>query len=279
MTLRSGLAAWFALALVTTGCAPAASTTPVRRQEVVVFAASSLTDVLSAVKTTVESRSPNLRIAINFGASSVLRTQLEQGAQADLFIAADQRQMQLAAGHSLLAAPSQVVARNQLVLIVPASNPGNVTSVNDLARPGLRFVMAGADVPIGRYARQSLANMDKDAAFGATFSSRVLANAVSQEANVRAIVTKIQLGEGDAALVYSTDVTAGARGQVRVLAIPDEFNVLASYPAALINGGRNLPGAETLLNYLLSPAGQDDFRRFGFLPAAPTIPASPTPTR
>lgn len=277
MTLRSRLV-YLTLALLTVGCSPRVSTPAQSRREVVVFAASSLTDVLADVKAQVERRSPDLQITINFGASSVLRTQLEQGARADLLITADDRQMQLAADRQLLAAPATVVASNRLVIIVPAKNPGNVAAAKDLARPGLRVVTTSNDVPIGHYARQSLANMDRDPAFGADFSARVLANVVSEETNVRAVVAKIQLGEGDAAIVYNSDVTAGVRDQLRVIPIPDAFNVVARYPAALLASGQNQAGARVLVDYLVSPDGQADFKRFGFLPANTNGPGSPSAT-
>lgn len=265
------------LALQTVGCATAASAPARSRREVIVFAASSLTDVLTDAKAQVERRSPELRVTINFGASSVLRTQLEQGARADLLITADDRQMRLAADRQLLAGQPTVVASNRLVIIVPAKNPGNVAAPIDLARPGLRVVTTSNDVPIGHYARQSLASMDRDPAFGADFSARVQANVVSEETNVRAVLAKIQLGEGDAAIVYNSDVTAGVRDQLRVIPIPDAFNVAARYPAALLANGQNQAGARALLDYLVSPDGQADFKRFGFLPVD-SGPASPSAT-
>lgn len=264
------------LALLTTACGPRVASSANGRREIVVFAASSLTDVLGEVKTTWEQRTPDVKVTINFGASSILRTQLEQGARADLFITADEQQMALAASHTLLAGPARTVASNRLVLIVPAKNPGRIAEVRDLARPGVRLVTTSDDVPIGHYTRTALASMDQSPEYGADFSSRVLANVVTQETNVRAVVAKIQLGEGDAAIVYSSDVTAGVREQLRVIAIPDQFNVVAKYPAALLAGSKHSADARALLGYLESTDGQATFQRFGFLPASEPAPARPT---
>ena len=125
-------------------------------------------------------------------------------------------------------------------------------------------------VLIGNYARQALAKMAQDPAFGAGFDQKVLANLKSQEANVRAVVGKVQLGEADAAITYATDVTPDAAKDVQAIAIPDQFNVVATYPIAVVKGSQNRAAAQAFIAYLRSPAGQAVLKKWGFILDADT---------
>jgi molybdate transport system substrate-binding protein len=159
--------------------------------------------------------------------------------------------------------------RNQLVAIVPAAAPAQVMRLQDLAKPGVKLVLTNKEVPVGNYARQALAKMSQDAAFGSEFATRVLANLVSEETNVRQVVAKVQLGEAHAGIVYASDVTPAVRGAVQVLAIPAPFNVIASYPIAVVREAPNAAGARAFIDYVLSPAGQAILTQHGFLAVAP----------
>jgi molybdate transport system substrate-binding protein len=133
----------------------------------------------------------------------------------------------------------------------------------------LKLVLAQKDVPVGNYARQALDKFSADAAYGPDFSSKVLANLVSEEANVKAVVTKIQLGEADAGIVYVTDVTAGVSGDITQIDIPDAFNVIASYPIAITKDASRPAAAQVFIDYILSAAGQATLKSFGFTAATP----------
>jgi|DewCreStandDraft_5_1066085.scaffolds.fasta_scaffold00469_13 molybdate transport system substrate-binding protein len=242
--------------------------------QVTVFAAASLTDVFTEIGTALERANPGTKIVFNFAGSPALRTQLEQGARADVFASADEPTMDAVDRQGLLAGPPRLFALNRLVVIVPAQNPGAIERLQDLARPGLKLVLARSDVPVGAYARQALARMSQDPAFGTTFAERVLANVVSEEPNVRQVVTKVQLGEADAGIVYATDASAGVREAVRSIPLPDQFNVIARYPIAVVKNAPNEPGARAFVDYVLSPAGQAILAKHGFLP--PTSAASGT---
>lgn len=243
----------------------AATTATTASGEVIVFAASSLTDAFNDIKGQLEKANPNLKITINYGASSALRTQLEQGAKADVFASADQPQMDNAVKAGLVEGKGTVFVRNRLVVIVAKNNPGKVAKLQDLANSGLKFVTAQKEVPIGAYTLDALDKMSKDTAFGTDFSAKVQANIVSREANVKQVVSKVQLGEADAAIVYATDVTASIAGQLTTLDIPDQFNTIASYPISPLKAASNVTGAKFFVDYLLSAAGQATLHKYNFI--------------
>nr|PZN61760.1 MAG: molybdate ABC transporter substrate-binding protein [Sphaerobacter thermophilus] len=236
--------------------------------EVTVFAAASLTDAFQEIGAQLEADNPGLRIVFNFAGSQALRAQLAEGARADVFASADEVTMEGAREDGSIAGEPLIFAQNQLVVILPADNPAGVQEVRDLARPGLKLVLADETVPAGRYARQVLAAMGQDPAFGSDFTDQALANVVSNETNVRQVVAKVQLGEADAGIVYASDVTPTVRAEVTVLDIPAEVNVVARYPIAIVQNAGNPTGAQAFIEAVLSPAGQDTLARHGFLPAS-----------
>lgn len=255
-----------AVLLVASGCTPAPGPADGGSRvsgEVVVFAAASLTDAFQELGRDLQVAHPGLRVTFNFGASSQLRTQLEQGARADIFASADERQIDMAARAGALRGPARPLARNELTIIVPVANPGAVRSPRDLDRPGLRLVTADPGVPIGAYTRELLARASADPAYGSDFQERVERNVVSREANVRQVVAKVQLGEADAAVVYTSDVTPAVRDQVVAVPVPDALNVQTTYPIAEAVGANPTAGA-AFVSYALSLEGQTILRHWGF---------------
>ncbi len=241
------------------------------QQTLTVFAAASLTDAFTALGLRFEQEHPGATVRFNFAGSQALATQLEQGAAADLFASADQRWMQYAQQRQLLGGPAQVFARNRLVVITPRANPGYIDRLQDLARPGLKLVLAAAQVPVGGYSREALRRLAAAPGFNADFGARVLGNLVSEEENVKGVVAKVQLGEADAGIVYATDVTRAIQSQLRVLEIPDRSNPIAEYPVApTAHGQAELAAA--FMATLLSPAGQALLAGRGFLAAASLAP-------
>lgn len=238
------------------------------RGEVRVFAAASLTDAFQELGRMLEARQPGLRVTLNFGASSALRAQLEQGARADVFASANPAEMDKARRAGLLAEEPRVLARNRLVVIVPRANPAGIRELADLARPGVRLVWAAPEVPIARYTEDVLRRLAQDPAFGPDFPDRVRARAVSQEQDVRQMVIKVALGEADAAIVYASDVTPDLQERLAALPIPGRYNVTAVYPIAVLRDAPNPAGARAFVALALSPEGQRALQRWGFLPAA-----------
>lgn len=240
------------------------------QQTVTVFAAASLIEAFTAIGKLFERKHPGVTVKFNFAGSQVLATQMGQGARADVFASADQRWMQYAGDRKLLAAPGVIFARNRLVLVIPRSNPGGIERLEDLARPGLKLVLAGRQVPAGAYGREALSRLAGAPGLPRHYDRLVLSNLVSEEENVRAVAAKVQLGEADAGIVYQTDVSASVRPHLRTLEIPDPYNPIAEYPIATVSGGNAL-GAE-FVALVLSAEGQATLAARGFL-----RPGSPAP--
>lgn len=236
--------------------------------DLTVFAAASLTDAFNQIGQDIEAANPAVSITFNFAGSQTLSTQLTQGAPADVFASANNTQMEVAIDARVVVAEPSTFIRNQLAIVVPVENSANVISPADLARDDLRLVLAEPEVPVGRYSRESICKMGEDmATYGEGFVASVSENIVSQEQDVREVLTKVQLGEADAGIVYVSDVTADAADDVDLIEIPEAVNVIATYPIAPVEGG-NAALAAAFIAYLLGPEGQATLEEFGFTPLA-----------
>jgi molybdate transport system substrate-binding protein len=242
-----------------------------------VYAAASLTDAFRELGRTLEAAHPGLTVQFNFAGSQQLALQLEQGAPADVFASADQRWMSYAAEKGLVDGEGAVFARNRLVVIVPRTNPARIGGLPDLGRRGIKVVVAAEAVPAGKYSREALKNLSAAPGFSPDYDRRVLANVVSQEENVKAVVAKVQLGEADAGMVYQSDVTPSVARYVTVLTIDDPYNVIASYPIAVLKGAKNAEAAHWFLGLVSSAAGQQVLQRNGLLPTGSPAAAASHP--
>jgi molybdate transport system substrate-binding protein len=249
-----------------TGCSPPSSQPAAAAPsgEIVVFAASSLTDAFQDMATAFQQANPHARVIFNFGASSQLATQLEQGASADVFASADTVQMEHAKQSGALTGQDSIFAGNRLVLITPRDNPKKISGLKDLANHGVKFVTAQPSVPIGAYTTQLLDKASADPSYGSDFRARVMANAVSEEDNVRQVVAKVQLGEADAAIVYSTDASPRVRDRLQVISVPDQLQTPASYAIAVARGS-NAAGGEAFVSYVMGADGQATLATWGFI--------------
>ena len=232
--------------------------------ELTVFAAASLTEPFTEMGKRLEATYPGLQILYNFGGTPTLRTQLEQGAHADVFVSADAVQMDLARKSGLVQGESPIFVKNRLVVIVPRENPGKIMAFRDLARPGLKLDLAAPKVPVGNYSRQALHKATAE--YGTEFVEGALKNVVSEEENVKQVVTKVQLGEADAGIVYVSDVTPKVSNAVHMVPIPDAYNQIATYPIALTQGVQNRVAAEVFINFVLSSEGQAALKAHNFIP-------------
>ena len=247
------------------GASPAAgaSETGGLSGSITVSAASSLTDVFYREAAAFQKAHPDTRVNFNFGGSPTLVTQLDQGAPADVLATADEKNMKSASDKSLVGAVN-VFARNRLVIAVPTSNPGGIQAPKDLAKPGLKLVLAEEGVPVGDYARQALSKMESDGSFGAGFTGAVLKNVFSEESNVKAVVAKVQRGEADAGIVYKTDITPAVAKDVTTIDIADGFNVIASYPIAITSMAGSPGVAAAFIEFIMSAEGQKILTDNGF---------------
>lgn len=252
------------LSLILAACGGSSSRSQPRT--LTVYAAASLTNAFTEIGRAFEAEHPGITVVFNFGGSQNLRTQIEQGAAADVFASANAKEMDTLVTEKLVEAGApKVFLTNQLVVIVAKNNPAGLTSLADLAKPGLKLVLAAEEVPAGRYTRQILDNLN--ARFGADYKDKVLANVVSNEDNIRQAVTKVQLGEADASIVYVSDAVAAP--ELQKIEIPAEVNMLAEYPIAALLKSANTDMANEFIAYVLSHAGQAALQKWGFTPIVP----------
>ena len=230
-------------------------------QEVIVFAASSLTDAFTELANSFEAQNEGVEVILNFAGSSQLAAQLNEGVPADVFASANLAQMQTAiTGGRVAEGSERLFVSNRLTLIVPADNPANISSLEDLARPDIQLVLAVEGVPVRQYMDEIVAAMPVD------FQTRFYANLVSEEDNVRQVTAKIALGEADAGIVYTSDVTPDIASQVQQILIPEAQNVIAPYPIAPLADANAPALAQSFINFVLSPEGQAILSRWGFGP-------------
>lgn len=234
-----------------------------------VMAAASLTDAFQELATQFEAQNPGVVVRFNFASSQQLAQQLAEGAPADIFASANLKQMEAAVEAGRVdEGDIQTFAQNRLVVIFPQENPAGLDRLEDLARPGLKLVIAAKEVPVGQYSLEFLEKAKMDQALEPSFTDRVKMNVVSYEQTVKAVLNKVALGEADAGIVYSSDVSGEAASSVGQLTIPDELNVIASYPITIIKDSQNTALAQAFIDMALSPAGQELLARHGFIPAS-----------
>ena len=249
------------------------------RQSLIVFAATSLTDVFESLRAAFIEVNSDADILLNFSSSSTLAAQLLQGAPADIFASANELQMDLVIDSNLIAADTvDIFAHNQLMLITPADNPAAIESIPDLTKDSVLLVLAAEGTPIRAYTDAMIASHSDD--YGENFIEQVMQNLVSEESNVRQVVTRIALGEADAGIVYQSDAIGAVAEQLRAFEIDPAHNQLASYPIAPLAASTNPALAQRFISFVLSPAAQPIFAEYGFCSPAiltETLPEDPTP--
>ena len=246
---------------------PAGSSRPSPGGELTVFAAASLGRALDPVATAYEAANPGTTLTVSTDSSSALATQIEQGAPADVFLSADAANPQRLVDGGFAVGGTVAFAGNELAIITPTDNPGGLVDPFGLASDGVRVVAAGDEVPITRYAAQLVENLAAAPGAPAGFAAAYAANVVSREDNVGAVRAKVELGEGDAAIVYRTD--AAGSGEVAVIDVPDEVNVPATYAGVVVAASERADAARAFLDWLAGPDGQAILAGFGFLPPSP----------
>ncbi|HET8526075.1 MAG TPA: molybdate ABC transporter substrate-binding protein [Actinomycetota bacterium] len=226
--------------------------------DLTVSGASSLTDAFGDIGTGFEGEHPGVTVTFNFGPSDGLATQINDGAPADVFASASPTWMDSVQNDGPGVSDRADFAKNRLTIIVPKDNPAGIEDVGDLAEDDVQLVIAAEGVPAGDYAREIFHN--------AGIAQAAMGNVVSKAEDVRSVVTSVASGEADAGIVYVTDVTADVADQVTQIEIPDDINVIATYPIAVVNDTQETDLAKSFVDYVLGP-GQQTLAEYGFLPA------------
>jgi molybdate transport system substrate-binding protein len=231
----------------------------VHDRDLIVSAAASLTSPFIEIGKSFEQRNRGVRVSFSFGPSDGLATQINEGAPVDVFASASAKWMD-AVQHEGPGVPGRAdFARNKLAIIVPAENPAGIEKLGDLTRNRVKLVLAADGVPAGDYAREIFAS--------AGIADAALANVVSNEEDVKAVVTKVLSGDADAGIAYVTDVTPNLADRITVITIPDDVNVAATYSIAVVAGSQEADLAQRFVHYVLGE-GQAILAEYGFLPAA-----------
>ena len=249
--MRRALALVVSGALLGSACSGGGGGTPSR---ITVLAAASLTDAFGLIGMQFERSHPGTGVRLAYGPSDGLARQIQSGAPADVFASASETWMDTVAGRPGVSDRADF-ARNRLVVVVPSTNPAHIRSIDDLARPGIKLVLAAPGVPAGDYAREILRKAGVERA--------ALVNVVSNEVDVRGVLAKLDMGDADAGIVYVTDAQSAGTG-ISTIAIPPRLNVVATYPIAVVRGSPAPRVARAFVRFVLGP-GQLTLRDAGFL--------------
>ena len=237
------------------------------KRTLTVFAAASLTEAFNELAARFEAENRYVDVLLNFAGSQQLAQQIVEGAPVDVFASANHKQMEIAARSSRIATNSvHIFANNRLVVIFPKDNPAGLSSLADLAKPGLKLGLAAQAVPVGQYSLEFLESASTDANFGPEYKGEVLANVVTYEQTVKAVLSKVVLGEVDAGIVYVSDTWGPASSKLGRLAIPDALNPLASYTITTLNDSSQEDLANSFVAFVLSPQGQEILAKNGLMP-------------
>jgi molybdate transport system substrate-binding protein len=262
-----------ATAAATTAAATAAATTVAATAgptnaapvELTILGAASLKGALDKAKAAYEAANPGVRLTISTDSSSALETKIEQGAPSDLFLSADTTNPQKLVDGGFASGAPVSFAGNKLVIVVPTGNPGGLQSPMDLAKSGVDVIAAGDAVPITKYATTLVQNLAALPGYPADFAAKYAANVASKEENVKSVIGKIELGQGDAAIVYVTDAKASRKAEA-IEVTPDSANVPATYAGVVIKAATQQAAAKAFLDWFAGPDGQVILASYGFLP-------------
>lgn len=231
-----------------------------------VLAASSLTDAFTELAGTFEKDNPGVKVKASYESSSTLLTQIQQGAPADVFASADTAKMNAAVDDGLVEGEPRIFVKNREVIMVPKDNPADIEEFRDIAEPGVKLVLAEDEVPVAEYTKEILGKANEE--YGGGFEKAVISNIVSREADVRASVNRVALGEADATFGYESDYTPDARDKVQTVEIPTDLNIIATYPIAALKDANEPELAQKWVDLVTSEEGQEVLKKWGFEPAA-----------
>jgi molybdate transport system substrate-binding protein len=254
---------------VSTPAAVATTSTPApvytsSEGNVVAFTAASLTGVSPKLASDFEKMYPGHHVVFNLDGTQALKTQVQNGAYADVFISASNTYTsQLMGGGYFVNSTVQPLTSNYVIAILPAGNPANIQSLSDLAKPGVKIAMEDKTVPAGTATIAVLANLAKST-YNPAWNASVFKNVVTYETSEPGVATKVSLGEVDAGFVYESTYTAAPKGTYTAITIPRKDNYLQTYTIGILKESTNKGAAGMFENFMLSNAGQQDLRDYGF---------------
>lgn len=252
-----------AVSVLILACSAALASEP---KEITIFTAASLTGAFGEIGGIYENET-GIHVTFNFDGSQALRTQIENGAYADVFASANKKQMNALKNDGLMNNSNiAIFTKNKISLIVPKDNPAKISDLLDLAKPGIKIVMGTKDVPVGDYALQIIDKLANDSSYGKDYKEKVLSNVISQETTVNYVVTKVALGEADVGFAYVSDVTEDLASKVDRIDIPDEYNIIAEYPMGILQQSKYLTESLDFMNLVMSEEGSAILEKYGFSP-------------
>ncbi|MEC9310009.1 MAG: molybdate ABC transporter substrate-binding protein [Chloroflexota bacterium] len=241
------------------------STSKPPNSEILIFAASSLTESLEEISTKFKNGHPNVSLIFNFAGSQQLSTQLLHGAKADIFASADWLQMNKITEAGLAYEKPETFASNRMVVITPLHD-AKVLTLQDLVSPGMKIVLAHPNVPAGHYATTVIENLSTRPDVPDEYPDLLRNNVVSEETSVRNVLQKVALGEADAGFVYESDAAIpDVSSKVHLITIPSTYNETATYPITVMRDSQNRKLAEEFITFLRSTESQTILKKYGFL--------------
>lgn len=225
--------------------------------EVKIFAAASLKESLTDIMDKYKEKTKD-NILLSLGGSNKLRMQIEEGAEADIFVSANEDQY-MKLKESGFVESGEAILKNSLVIITPKENKANITSIEDMINRPCKVVLADKEVPIGKYSLKMLNKLTKK--YGEDSKEKVLGKIVSYESDVRKVLTKIELNEGDVGIVYKSDIISN-KADVNIIEIPNEFNIEATYWIGKIKLSKNKSARDALYDYIIK--NKDIFVNYGY---------------
>jgi molybdate transport system substrate-binding protein len=249
-----------------TACSQLSSEAAEPQRSIMVFTAPALTDAFAVIADQFEATYPGTQINFSIAPSEELAEQIREGAAADVFAAAHSRHMNdlIQSGHVAMGA-ERIFARNRLVIVTPPGNLAGLEDFRDLAEPGMRIAFADEELLVGAYSGDFLAKAEQDLELGPSFHEAVLANVVSVNPSVSAVLNEVQMRQVDAGIVYESDVAEERYEKLERLEIPPELNTVADYKIAALTTASDEELAARFVEYVLSAEGQAVLEEHGFM--------------
>ncbi|WP_440949349.1 molybdate ABC transporter substrate-binding protein [Methanosphaerula subterraneus] len=249
-----------------TPVAAANTTAKAGTHDLTVYAAASLMDASKTLGTAFEQSHPGVSVKFNLAGTQTLRSQVENGANADVFLSAGTAHMKALKGEGYMNNTSVTnFTVNYLTVAMPSNNPGNINTLQDLETPGKKIVMGTPDVPVGTATRTLLGKLTNDTTYGQDYQTKVMSNVISYETEVTSIVSKVMLGEADAGFVYTSSLTGDQASQMKFLTIPDKYNDKTVYQSGVLKNSTQADDAGAFVTFLSSADGQAILKQYGFV--------------